>query len=170
MTDQTNDPMAEIAAMKTVAEALAQLDAESARRVLAWAADRFGIAFGGRSVSRSEEEGPGGEEASDQAYSDIADLYAAAEPKSDPDRVLVAAYWYQFYEGLGEFDAQRINTALKHMGHGVKNVTSAFTSLKARKPALVMQTKKSGSTQQARKRYKLTTAGKQAVEGLLRKE
>jgi hypothetical protein len=46
----------------------------------------------------------------------------------------------------------------------VKHITSAFDTLKARKPAAVMQLKKSGSTRQARKTYKLTVAGKNAVE------
>jgi hypothetical protein len=39
--------------------------------------------------------------------------------------------------------------------------------LKSQKPALVVQLKKSGSTKQARKKYKLTTAGKKAVEQLI---
>ena len=77
-------------------------------------------------------------------------------------------YWFQFRESLAEFDSQKVNSQLKHMGHGVTNITSAFTSLKEQKPALVMQTKKAGKSQQARKRYKLTSAGKQAVEAMLK--
>ena len=40
-------------------------------------------------------------------------------------------------------------------------------TLKAQSPALVMQLRKSGSSQQARKKYKLTAAGKKAVELLV---
>jgi len=62
----------------------------------------------------------------------------------------------------GEGDA-----ALKNLGHPIANITSAFNNLKARKPATVMQLKKAGTTKQARKTYKLTLAGKSAVEAMV---
>ncbi len=45
------------------------------------------------------------------------------------------------------------------MGHGVGNITTALTNAQKHKPALVRQTSKSGKSRQARKTYKLTTAG-----------
>jgi len=42
-----------------------------------------------------------------------------------------------------------------------------LTQLIVRKPALVIQTHKSGSTKQARKRYRLTNEGLRAVERML---
>lgn len=66
--------------------------------------------------------------------------------------------------GKLEFKRRRSTRALKHLGHPIRNITSVFDNLKARKPALVMQLKESGTSRQARKSYKLTVAGKQAVE------
>lgn len=66
-----------------------------------------------------------------------------------------------------DFTSQEVNSELKNLGHGVTNITSAFSSLMKRKPALAMQTAKSGATQQARKRYKLTHAGRTAVQSMI---
>jgi len=56
---------------------------------------------------------------------------------------------------------------LKNLGHGIGNVTRACSALIAEKPALLMQVKKAGSTKQARKQYRLTTAGIQRVREML---
>jgi hypothetical protein len=53
------------------------------------------------------------------------------------------------------------------MGHGIGNITDAFNAAKEQKPALVMQTQKSGASKQARKRYKLTLMGIRRVESRL---
>jgi hypothetical protein len=42
-----------------------------------------------------------------------------------------------------------------------------LTGLKATKPALMIQLKKSGKSQQARKEYKVTAAGVKYIEGIL---
>jgi hypothetical protein len=71
--------------------------------------------------------------------------------------------------GLDTFDSAAVNRELKHLGHGVGNITSAFNDLISQKPALAMQTAKSGKSKQARKKYKITRAGEKAVlEMLLR--
>jgi len=97
----------------------------------------------------------------------IAEFYAATNPQSESEKVAVIAYWFQVYEAHPDFDSQRINTELKHLGHGVSNVTAAFSALMNWKPQYVIQTRKSGTTQQARKRYMLTNEGKKFVEGLV---
>jgi hypothetical protein len=53
------------------------------------------------------------------------------------------------------------------MGSGLANVTSTLESLKAKKPALVMQVGKTGRSRQARKTYKLTSAGIREVSEML---
>ena len=80
------------------------------------------------------------------------------------------AYWVQRIKGNGDFDAATINKELKHLGHGVGNITAALGSLIARKPNLVIQTRKGGSSQQARKRYKLTTEGLKYVDNMIQNE
>jgi hypothetical protein len=173
------DPMAEIKAMQDVAEAVTELDAESRGRVLRWAAERFGVtlpsvgrpsrpAAGSPGAGvRGDVSSNGNSGASELPQLDnigIAELYSAATPESEADKALVAGYWFQFVDGRPDFGSQEVNSALKNLGHPIKNITSAFDALKARKPAPVMQLKKAGSTKQARKTYKLTVAGKSAVE------
>jgi len=158
-TSAKPDPTAELNAMQAVAAAIAGLDAAAAERVLRWAAEAHGITrTQPRPVQGAETNG------TPKRFETIADLYAATAPETDADRALVAGYWYQFIEGDTEFGSQQVNTALKHLGYGVANITTAFDTLMARKPAFVMQLKKAGTTRQARKEYKLTSAGKQAVE------
>lgn len=166
------DPVAEVKAMGKLAEAIAGLDPDATARVLRWAVDRYGVAVSG--TSRTKHSGAGGEVAgngnggvSSGQFGELADLYAASAPEMDTDKALVAGYWFQFCEGKAEFGSQEINTALKNLGHPIKNITSAFDNLKARKPAPVMQLKKAGTSKQARKTYKLTVAGKSAVEMMI---
>lgn len=169
MSEQASDPMAEVKAMGAVAAALDGLDKAAVSRVLSWAAGSFDAPVGGQKAKSppTKIEGDSDSPVEVEEFASIADLYSAAQPKVDSDRALVAGYWYQFKVGQEDFASQTINTALKNLGHGVSNITKALETLKAQSPALVMQVRKSGSTQQARKKYKLTAAGKKAVELLI---
>lgn len=82
----------------------------------------------------------------------------------------MVSYWFQFIKGDADIDSQSVNTELKHLGHGVGNITQAFAGLIARKPQLVIQTKKEGKTQQARKKYRVTQEGKKAVDAMLQSQ
>jgi hypothetical protein len=161
-TNPKADPKAELAAMKAVTDALADLDPATAGRVLRWAGEALGVASARVEARVAPTPETNGGAAG--RFASLADLYAAASPETDADRALVAGYWFQFIEGGAAFGSQQINTALKNLGYGVANITTAFDTLMARKPAFVMQLKKAGTTKQARKEYKLTSAGKQAVE------
>ncbi len=70
-------------------------------------------------------------------------------------------------QGADSFDSQSANTALKNLGHAIANITMALGALIKQKPALVLQTKKSGKSRQARKTFKLTVAGIKAVEDMI---
>jgi hypothetical protein len=94
-------------------------------------------------------------------------LFDSAAPKTDPERALVGGYWFQSVRDRADFQAQEVNTALKDVGQGIGNITEAFSALQERSPALVRQVAKSGRTRQARKKYKLTTAGTSAVRQML---
>lgn len=169
MADNVTDPMAELTAMKAVAEALSGLDSEATTRVLQWASGRFGVAIAprGKNLQGSTQTQADDGVPSERQFASLADLYVAANPVTDADRALVAGYWHQFVESQEDFESQTINSALKNLGHGVTNITRALEALKAQSPSLVMQVRKSGSTQQARKKYKLTGAGKKAVDLLI---
>lgn len=156
----------EIEAMKVIADELAKLDEPGVRRVLRWAADAFGanaVVGANRMASSSADES-----AEPQTkYDSLADFYAATSPSTESDKALVVGYWTQILQGEAEFDAQSVNKELKHLGHGVGNITSAFDGLIKRKPQLVIQTRKAGTSRQARKLYKLTLEGQRSVEGMI---
>jgi len=95
-------------------------------------------------------------------------MFDVAGPKTNMERVLVAAYWVQVCGGADHFSGYTVNQALKDLGHGVANVTTALDSLKGQKPALVLQLRKAGTSRQARKTYKVTNAGVESVKGMLR--
>ncbi|MCA1694400.1 MAG: hypothetical protein LC749_06575 [Actinobacteria bacterium] len=84
-------------------------------------------------------------------------------PTTDIDRALTGGYWFQVVKASPCFQAQQVNNVLKDVGHGVENIARALTNLQERSPALVRQLSKSGRTKQARKTYKLTTAGVAAI-------
>jgi hypothetical protein len=167
MSEVASDPMGEVKAMGAVAEALKGLDKEAVARVLQWAAGSFGVPVATQRAKVLSMPSQEGNDVVSEDFASLADLYAATQPNVDSDRALVAGYWYQFKEGQEDFASQTVNTALKNLGHGVSNITKALETLKAQSPALVMQVRKSGSSQQARKKYKLTAAGKKAVELLV---
>jgi hypothetical protein len=100
-------------------------------------------------------------------FGSFADLFNAAQPTSNANKALVAGYWLQVYQSQDDFDAQSANKELKNLGEGIGNITIAASSLKSQKPALVIQLKKSGKSQQARKTYKVTVAGIRAVESMI---
>jgi hypothetical protein len=80
---------------------------------------------------------------------------------------LVVGYWFQVHQGMKDFDSQRVNAELKNMGHGVGNITEAFTRLIDRRPQFVIQTRKSGTARQARKLYRVTNEGIKRVQSML---
>jgi hypothetical protein len=164
-----SDPFAEITAMQKVAEAFKALDQAAVGRVLQWAANHWGTSIASTAKVNAPSVATDAlpTSAPQSPYSDLGELFAAAAPQSDADKVLVVSYWLQFIEGNNELSGFEVNKELRNMGYGVGNVTTAFDTLKARKPAPVIQLKKSGTSKQARKSYKLTIAGRQAVEAML---
>lgn len=170
---------AELQAMVALEQALSGLDADVQQRVLRWANERFGgvavpavkpaaaVQAGGGGPAREVPENRTGEGGGIEEAETLAEFYDRAGASTDGEKVLVASYWFQFREGAAEIEARHINTQLKHLGHGVGNVTRAFESLKSQKPALIVQTRKDGSTKQAQKKFKVTSEGKKAVERML---
>lgn len=159
----------EIDAMKKIAAALEPLGDAARRRALQWAVSRFrSVAVGEEPIGPSHapsQSGPSGEAHDFQAF---ADLFEAANPKTDREKALIAAYWVQVCQAQPFFASQALNSELKDLGHGVGNITEALTGLRTDRPALALQLKKSGNTRQARKTYKLTQEGVRRVQTMLR--
>lgn len=167
-------PDVEFAAMQSVYEALEPLDDDARSRVVEYITHRLEIATSAprhqRQVGHKVDDGA--EEvdatvASAPKFGSLAELHDAAQPRSNAERALVAGYWLQICEGADSFEGFSANQGLKNLGHGVSNITNAIDSLKAQKPALVLQLKKSGTSKQARKTYKVTHAGIMAVEAMI---
>ncbi|MBI3185574.1 MAG: hypothetical protein HYZ28_25835 [Myxococcales bacterium] len=104
---------------------------------------------------------------SSHGFTSFGELFDAADPETESDRVLVAAYWRQVAEGASEFASYPVNTLLKETGNTVSNITRAFDTLIAQSPRLVLQIKKAGRSKQARKTYKITREGLRRVETML---
>lgn len=170
-------PDAEIDAMGKVAEALGDLGEDERGRVLRWAAERYGVLLmksRGKADEANESYAAGDEgEATEinggmdenRVYEHFAELYDSANPSTDAERVLVAAYWIQYLQGKSPYGSQDLNKVLKDLGHGVGTINKAMSTNIKKRPALILQVSRSGSSQQARKKYKLTDAGKKWVEG-----
>jgi len=158
----------ELNAIQAVLAALSTLESDAARqRVLKYFVDRMGLPAGSAHAP-SRNPAPGVSSSSTNSpFATFAELFEAAAPESNADRALVAAYWVQYCEGAESFDAQRVNTELKHLGYGIANITSALDALKSQRPALVLQLRKSGTSQQSRKLYKVTGEGEKRVAELI---
>ena len=176
MTDQATQ---EFEAIRAVHNALAPLEEKGRTRVLAYIASLLGInAKVDSHVAPStddaddgdgEDEGKsvGGGPKGGQTFSSFAELYAAANPKANGEKALVAGYWLQVCQGGESFTAQAANKELTHLGHKVANITDAIDSMKKQKPMLMLQLKKSGNTRQARKLYKVSHEGVKHVTEML---
>ena len=170
---QTPDPLKELEAMRGVADALRGLDEDAVRRVLNWVSDHFSIKISSSDKSPATNqaiiEDVNNENSDNEiSFDDVAEFYAVAQQASDAEKALVVAHWMQFHEGLTSIETQGVNTRLKHMGHGISNASRAFENLKKTKPQLIVQLKKSGTSKQARKSFKVTTEGKKYVEQMLK--
>jgi hypothetical protein len=153
----------ELDAMQAILTTLQPLDAEERMRVLRWAWERLGDGgVGGTAGARPEpsaSEGP--------QFADAAEVVEAAGANNGPERALCVAYYLQQVSGQPSFGGQEINSILKHLGHPLANVTTTLGSLRAQRPALVMQVSKSGRSRQARKTYRLTEAGLERIRQML---
>jgi hypothetical protein len=173
----------EIDAMSAVATALAGIDEDARGRVLRWAAERYGVSVnlsagrrhGGGSVD--DDGAAAGEEVTDEeiaeeapVYEHFAELFAKAQPKTDPDRALVAGYWFQVIQGQNSWQSAVLQKELKNLGHAIGNITDALSSNMRKKPQRIIQLQKAGNAKQARKTYKVTHEGLNYVQGMLRSE
>ena len=172
----TDRPVTEFEAFQQVHNALVELDKDAQARVISSVSTLLGISA--PAVHRAKPGAPAADEndvgldetvdqSNNDAFSEFAELYAAADPHSTADKALVAGYWLQVCEGGGNFSGQAVNTELNHLGHKIANVTNALSSLNSAKPQLVLQLRKSGKTQQARKTYKLSAEGIKRVKDMI---
>lgn len=167
----------EIDAMSSVTAALLGLNEETQGRVLRWAAERYAVVLtkgGGGAGRGTASDDDVDNDATDEeivadsiTYEHFAELFAAAQPKTNEDKALVAAYWVQVIKGQGQWASRLLNGELKHLGHSIPNITDALTTNIRKKPQRVIQLRKSGNSQQANKVYKVTNEGIVYVQGMI---
>lgn len=173
MEQEQPDPKVEFAALNTVYDALKPLSPEAQNRVLGHVAEVLGLATPKSKMKQSPKASEQADEEDDAAptvttsYKTFGEFFNAADPQTTADKALVAGYWLQVCQGAESFDGQSANKELTHLGHKIANITNAISALNAQKPSLAIQLKKSGSSQQARKTYKITTAGEAAVKAMI---
>jgi hypothetical protein len=154
-----NDP--EIKAIEEVTKALEELTEEQRRNVLLYVNARYKGQAPARGAVTEDE---GGQPAT---FDSIEEFFDAVDPQTEADRVLAVAYWVQVVEGATDFESLPVNRQLKQMGQDVSNITRALHSMINQKPRLVIQTSKTGSSKQARKRYKVTREGIKRIRAML---
>ena len=155
------------AAIMKVVDALASLDEDDRRPVLAYLNMRFGgIAPAPLPTTPPPPPSQVGVGAA-PGFQSFPDLYHAANPETESEKALIGGYWLQCCQGQDSFDSFNINSLLKDMGYSVSNITRAIDALMAQDPKPVMQLKKSGTSRQARKSFKLTTTGIKRVAEML---
>jgi hypothetical protein len=165
----------ELEAIRAIASALGKLQDEEARlRVLSYANARFGgpdqeTRWTQRALQVAGQAGNGQSRAdtAEPSFSAFVDLFDTASPAINVDRALVAGYWIQLCSKQASWTGRQANDLLKDLGHGIDNITHATTAAQRHKPALIRQISKAGKAQQARKTYKLTTAGVVRVREML---
>lgn len=163
----------QLAAMQKVVEALGGLDEGDLRVVLGFIGMRYGAikvppSRAGVVVADAAGTASGdGGAAMPGTFNAFHDLYHAANPATESEKALVAGYWVQVCQQNEGFESFTANSALKDMGYTVSNITRALDVLMAQEPKYVMQIKKTGTSRQARKVYKLTTAGLKRVAEML---
>lgn len=166
-TDGVDKELAAMSAIATALNGFMAEDREALNRILTWMNAKYGgRPFPAPSTASQAPSlaAPQASSTSTREWSDAAELYDAAQPSLEFEKAVVGGYWIQVCQAKGEFTSQDVNSILKNMGHGVANITDAFSTAMARKPSLVLQTQKSGQSRQARKTFRLTTAGLKFVE------
>jgi|ERR1700733_1774781 len=158
----------ELDVLSTISSLLTDLPEKSQARIVSWITSRFG-APGALAMAAKRGDGS---DSSDQAreFPDVATLFVAAKPSTGAEKALTVGFWLQECLHHDEWEGFAINSELKHLGHGLKNVTDALNSLIEHRPQLVVQLRKSGKTKQARKRYKLTAEGARKVRQMVSSE
>ncbi|PRH86769.1 hypothetical protein C5L14_15820 [Labrys okinawensis] len=167
----------ELQAMQTLLSALEPLAADARERVITWVIGRYDMPPMRSRKTGHKDENEGSDDGSVQqqftpangtvSFNSLAQLFAAADPQTNGQKALVVGYWLKKSEGIDDFESQSINTELKHLGHGVSNITAALEELKSTKPALAIQLRKSGTSRQARKKFRITHEGLKAVDTMI---
>lgn len=168
----SEDP--EIVALNAAYEALKHLDQDAIERSLNWLATRMGVSLAAKARSSANPAVPVAEPLAKSVplttepetepgdigrFETSAEFLTKIQEPNDAERVLAVAAYLQTQEPEAELTGFRINKELKHIGHGLVNITKTIGVWIEQKPQLMIQVRKSGTTRQAKKVYKVTDEG-----------
>lgn len=156
---------AETEAMTKIAEALSPLSPEGIQRVLRYINHTYQSKGTSQVILENLSSSEGVE--NKRVFSEFYELFNAAGPVTGSDKALVAGYWFQKVLENSNLDSFLLNKELKNLGYPASNITRDLDTLMKKKPQLVYQTRKGGTSQQARKTFKLTDEGIRAVEKMI---
>lgn len=94
-------------------------------------------------------------------------LFDRIQTKTDVARVLLVAAYLQERGQGEELGSRPINKELKSVKRGIKNITQAINSLLNKDPQLLVMTRKTTTSQQGKKKYKVTDLGISKVKEAL---
>lgn len=152
----------ELQAMSAISKALGKLENEDSRiRVLRWVAEKYtpSVIKQNGPINPPQLDSGETEDGIKSQFDDFVDLFDAVNPQTDIERVLTGAYWLQVIQNQASWNSYSVNKLLKDTGYGINSISHRFDEAQKKKPSLVRQVSKSGKSQQAKKTYKLTTAG-----------
>ena len=99
------------------------------------------------------------------AFPSFEAMFKHVRPSSDSEKALVAAVYLQIKRDSSELTSAQVQKELKRIGHRVSNITQAISALVKKK--MMLQLSKEGTSQQARKKYKVTREGVKTVLDVL---
>lgn len=147
----------EIEALRQLSALFDDLPPEAVARILRWASDKYKVKVDAGAPT------PAARQADSQlptaVAADLPEFFNSAQPETSCEKALVVATWFQTVQGMSDLDSASVNRELKNLGHQSSNITRDFDDLMSRRPKMVVQTRKSGSTKQARKQYRVTHEG-----------
>lgn len=165
-----DDP--EIKALNDCYAALKGIEPDAVERTLAWLTKKFAVkhtssvaAAPDKPIVPAEDTAAAGDSGLAGNGGDIlafptpGEFLAALNLTDDNERALAVAAYLQKKEPDGELSGFVINKELRHAGHGMKNITRAIQVWVDSRPQLMIQLRKSGTTRQAKKNYKVTGEG-----------
>lgn len=178
MNNQDN----EIQAIGIILNALKPLEQESAQRAMKYVCDRLGIVVAtGQNAKAIPVGAPDGSSMADSTFpakgnsgpfdqfETLADAFSAAgPPKSGADKALLVAAFVQTKSSPNGFVTRQISDELKHLGHPLSNIADTLTKILEKRPQPMTQIRKSGSSKQAQKTFKVTTEGMKTVAEMFR--
>ena len=160
----------EITAIKTILDTLEEFDETSRNRIFDYVRSRLGLSVSLRHSAQVADSTPHSAIPSQDGceFGNLAELMNAANPKSQRQNALGAAYWIQVCEDQSDgFLASDIKKALTDSGHKLANPTRTLKELTKGTDAFILQVKKRGKGKTAAIVFKLSATGREAVEKMI---